>query len=351
LLAAAALTGCASHIQTLQTPNHASSPTDDKPISDALASGKVVGKRQLGIDIDWYNYAGFNIGAAAATDVAYLKRLHANAMSVSFPFFITGPDAKSVFAASATTPTPGQLAIVARAAKRAALYFSIRPLLDEGTLQKAHYSRTGWTPPDLGAWFASYERFLKPYAKMAQRNEIPEFFIGVEFDQFTGSPYWAKLAAYLRRYYHGTLAYSNNWSAPIANRINASGVVQMADAYPVMHVPDSASIASLTANWDAYLRMKPRGIVLSEVGIAAQSEAYHRPYNAIWNGKPLKPAIQANWFTAVCNAVAQENAAGVYFWPVNFGQPLNVPPNTSYPSGFVAGRGARSIAACFKRLG
>ena len=46
---------------------------------------------QLGIDIDLYTYPGQDFAAAAATDIAYIASLHANSMSISFPFFMSGP--------------------------------------------------------------------------------------------------------------------------------------------------------------------------------------------------------------------------------------------------------------------
>jgi hypothetical protein len=305
---------------------------------------------QLGIDIDFYTYPGLNVAPLAARDMAYAKSLHANSVSVSFPFFISGPKSNTVYGTS-STPSPAELAIVAQAAKNAGLYFSIRPLLDETSLRKAHSARTAWLPTRLGQFFGSYERFLKPYAQMAQAQKIPEIIIGVEFDRFNYSPYWNRLAGYLRGYYHGTLAYSNNWEMKVRKLVSSGKVVQLLDAYPIMHLTDSATIAQVTRSWDKYLAGYPRGIVLSEVGIAAQSKAYGVPYNVVSNGKPLVPAIQVHWFDAVCNAVASEHDGGVYFWAVGFGEPLNVPPSTSSPGSFVDGPGAKAISACFKRLG
>jgi hypothetical protein len=107
----------------------------------------------------------------------------------------------------------------------------------------------------------------------------------------------------------------------------------------------------LTVAWDHYLGTRPHGIVLSEVGIAAQSGAYYAPYNVIWNGKPLKPTIQVHWFDAACNAVVNEHETGIYFWSLGLGQQLNVPPGPADPASWVDGPGQNAISACFKRLG
>jgi hypothetical protein len=350
LLAAGTLVGYAAVQQAsaARVPTASADAHLGSKATSAVASAKP--RYQLGIDIDFYTYPGLNIAANATADISYIKSLHANAVSVSFPFFVSGPKSNTVHGTSAT-PSPAELATLAQAAENAGLYFSIRPLLDETSLRKGHTSRTAWLPTHLGQFFGSYERFLKPYAQMAQAQKIPEIITGVEFDRFNSSPYWGKLASYLRRYYHGTLAYSNNWEIKVRKLVNSAKVVQLLDAYPIMHLTDSATVAQVTRSWDKYLAGYPRGIVLSEVGIAAQSKAYGVPYNVVPNGKPLVPAIQVHWFDAVCNAVASEHDGGVYYWAVGFGERLNVPPSKAHPADWVDGPGAKAISACFKRLG
>jgi hypothetical protein len=346
--AAVAMAGCAatSHLGALQS----ASAADLAQAGPPPAPHKVARpSRQLGIDVDFYDYQGLSVAAAARADVAYVKKLHGNAMSVSFPFFMDGARADSVHA-TAATPSPAQLAIVADYAEHAGLYFSIRPLLDESSLDYPG-GRTKWTPTDQAKWFASYERFLRPYAVMASQQDIPELITGVEFDQFNNSPYWARLDAYLRTYYRGSLAYSDNWEIPIPSRVNSSGVLQLVDAYKPMQVADDATVATLTRAWEAYLGSDARGIVLSELGIAAQDGAYGKPFDFAPDHKPLVPEIQSRWFTAACDAVAARPDAGLYFWSITIGQQFNVPPGPADPASFVDGPGAGAISACFKRMG
>jgi hypothetical protein len=239
--------------------------------------------------------------------------------------------------------------VLARYAEAAGLYFSLRPLLDEHSLGGPF--RTFWKPPRLAAWFASYERFLEPYAKMAQRARVPEFITGAELSNFWRSPYWDRLDTVLRRVFKGRLAYCNNWSDHLTRATNAMGVLAMVDAYRPMHVPGNAGVARLTAAWDAYARRVPRGIVLSEVGIAAQHGAYARPFVVNWPGRPIVQAVQSRYFTAACNAVAREHLGGIYFWSVGIGQDLSAPPGAADPASFVASQGATAIFTCFMRLG
>jgi hypothetical protein len=304
---------------------------------------------QLGIDLDYYlDSPARSVPAIAAADVAYVRSLHANALSVSFPFFMHGPDATTVYG-SARTPTPAELAVLVSDAEKAGLYVSIRPLLDEKSL---HYpgGRTKWTPVDMAAWFASYEAFLQPYAQMAEREHVPEMFTGVEFNEFLHSAYWGRLDAYLRRYYHGTLAYSDsrNWELPSA-WTDSHGVIQEVDAYKPIRLPPNASIATLTRKWDGYLGHGLHHITISELGISAQDGAYYQPYSVQWFRGTLDPEIQVRWFTAACNAAARYGD-GLYFWSINFANQFAVPPGPAYPAAFIDSPGAQAIAACFQRL-
>ncbi len=224
--------------------------------------------------------------------------------------------------------------------------------MDESSL---HHNGPG-QPDQVGAhhpaaWFASYQRFLRPYARMAEQQRIPEFFTGAEFDRFGSSPYWAKLDSYLRRYYHGALAYANNWEIAIPRAVDRHQVAQTADAYPPM------SAASRRERRDSHREVGPvpegkgprRGYLRdrdSRAGLAA----YAKPFRLRWTGEPLDTAIQVRWFTAACNAMVNVHGGGIYFWSLNFGQQLNSPPTAADPTAFADGPGAGAISACFKRL-
>ena len=52
-------------------------------------------KIQLGIDVDAYTYKGENMAASARAVVKYVRSLHANAISITFPFFMNGPHGRS----------------------------------------------------------------------------------------------------------------------------------------------------------------------------------------------------------------------------------------------------------------
>ena len=130
------IAGCAtvSHLKQLQPPAIPSSPPAALPTASASsAPSQPDGVFQRGIDIDAYTYPGENIAVAAAADVVFIKSLHANAVSISFPFFMSGPSSSTVYV-TPRTPTPGAIAKVISDAEHAGMYVSIRPLLNETNL-------------------------------------------------------------------------------------------------------------------------------------------------------------------------------------------------------------------------
>jgi hypothetical protein len=292
---------------------------------------------QLGIDIDAYTYPGENVAAAARTDVAYIKSLHANAVSISFPFFMDGPKSDTVTAGT-STPTPGQLATIVATAANAGLYVSVRPLLDEAILGK---SRVFWAPPDPSAWFASYLAFVLPYAVAAQRAQAREFIVGAELTQTDRMPQWSGLDGVLARRFSGTLAYSNNWGS---FRLSGNGgdVAETVDAYQPEHPP-------LVQAWMRFDHQLPPGTVETEVDIAAVDQAWRRPYQHHWSTSRLDPDMQAQWFAAACAAARATHLAGIYFWSIGLGQIAG--PTLAQQQNWAYGAGATAISQCFTSFG
>jgi hypothetical protein len=295
---------------------------------------------QRGIDIDAYTYPGQHVAAAAKVDVAYIKGLHANAVSVSFPFFVSGPKAGGVHATSAT-PTPAQIAVLVRVARAAGLRVTIRPLLDEGSLRQC---RCTWAPAHPGRWFVSYQDFLLPYAVAAQSAGADVLVVGTELNRFSHSSLWVPLDWAVRSVFHGQLACDSNWGR--VNRFTgacglpASG--QAVDAYPPMP-------GNVGTGWRLFDALLPRGITESEVGIDAVAGAYSQPYRHYWPGATLAPRVQAQWFTAACHAAMAGHLGGIYFWPVGLGGDPGAGPTAAF-QGAWGGPGARAISRCFAMI-
>lgn len=296
---------------------------------------------QLGVDVDVYTYRGQNIAAGAKAAVRYVRSLHANAISITFPFFMHGPRASAV-TTRASTSTPRQIVAMARIAESHDLYVAFRPLLDETSID--HEFRGNIHPRNLRRWFASYRRFLLPYAKAAQRAKVQEFVVGTELSSLYKSRFWSPLDAAVRHLYYGTLAFDSNWYG-VSNLRGAGGrgLTEGVDAYPA--IP-----SNIDEGWKLYDHRLPRGTVEMEVGIAAVRGANSAPYKHNWPGKPIDGKVQAAWFTAACHAAAQAHLGGIYFWSIGLG-PTFPGPTPNYPLNWGGGSpGGKAIGACFKAL-
>jgi Glycoside Hydrolase Family 113 len=339
LAVAALVTGCTfvSHVSTLQPTPVPPSPSIRLPKTVVVHAQP--GKFQRGIDIDAYTYPRQDIVLAAAADIAYAVKLHANAISISFPFFMSGPTSSRVYGTT-STPTPNELAVLITDAKHAGLYVSLRPLLAEGNLG---YSRVHWTPVNPRAWFASYAQFLRPYAEMANRTKVQEFIVGAEFTQFASWPRWNNLDAGLHEVFHGKLGCANTTPALAAAANCGRGVVQTVDAYP-------SERGNLLRGWERYDRSAPHGTVETEVGIDAVPGAFRKPYVHAWPGIVPDPGVQARWFAAACRAAVATHLSGIYFWALAFGRQIGTGPSEAHQGTWAGGAGAQAISACFQSV-
>jgi hypothetical protein len=325
--------GCAaaSHLNALQ-PAH---PPVSPPLGVPAAAGTPM---QRGIDIDAYTYSGQNVAAAAHTDIRYVTSLHANAVLISFPFFVNGQYGSRVYATSAT-PTPDQVAVIVRDAQQAGLRVSLRPLLDQTSIGTV---RRQWAPVDPAAWFHSYQEFLIPYVVMASRLHVPLFIVGTELSLFSRAQDWTALDAGLRTYYHGTLGCVDNWDASHGAGNCGPDTQQLIDAYHPLRPP-------LTSVWEAYDRTLGLGTVEAEVGIAAAPDAFQQPYATHWPITQLDTTVQAQWFSAACQAATAEHLGGIYFWAIGLSTQISG-PTLNKQGNWAGGAGAHAISTCFAAL-
>ena len=300
---------------------------------------------QIGAGIDLYTYPNQDWPTASADDVTYLKALHANSVMVSFPFYVSGRKSSTVFAKPAT-PTPADLDEFAQVAANAGLYVTLRPLMDQTSIGE---SRAGWAPENLKTWFASYKKFLLPYATMAQEAGIPALYVGAEFSKFQHASNWKYLDQALRAVYKGTLLYANN--GPGVSRDTAGGTQVSVDAYPDLDVSSTASVARLEKGWKYVDGRLPHHNLLSEVGIAAVKGAYWKPWEHHWPKPVMDETVQVRWFTAACDAALSDKLAGIYYFAIGFGNDELVQKATpTNQSAWEVGPAEQAVAACFKHI-
>jgi hypothetical protein len=317
--------GCAaaSHLRALQPPSVKATGAIALPVDhQAPATSGGVPQFQAGIDVDWYHGPGQSVAADALATAAYIQRLNANSVSISFPFFMDGTRSGSVHG-TISTPSPAQLATAIGIFKQAGLYVSLRPLLAEGSLGRY---RDGWVP----------------YALMARRAGVGEFIIGSELTGIYHSPRWATLTRLMGTWYGGTLACADNWPRIVANGCGVA--TQTVDAY---HPADSTNFLAAWEQWDHTL---PHGMAETEVGIAAAKGAQKKPWNLNWPVHRTDPQLQANWFSAACKAAVMTHLGGIYFWSIGLTQNNPVGPTLARQTTWTGGPGARAIATCFRKI-
>jgi hypothetical protein len=306
---------------------------------------------QLGIDVLWYRHRADSLGVIKRKSerlVGCITGLGANALSISFPFYMHGRLGSQVYRSPAT-PTPRDLAVLVNAAAAQGLSVNLRPLLNQPS---AGGQRGQILPADRARWFASYARFLRPYLEMAAAHRVASFTVGAELSSLAADPAWASLDAWARTVFHGALSFSNNWDAFAAGQLGGGTVSQEGvDAYFPVRVRGGASVAGLARALSGWLRA-PGGvdlssIVVAEAGIAAQPGAYAHPHEWTSPGG-WDFALQAKWYQAMCTVVRQRHMAGLYFWDIDFNQNVARPsPDSDPPLSFLGRQGARAVRACF----
>jgi hypothetical protein len=316
------------------------------------------GMRQLGIDVYWVANPADPadvVRAKARRIINYAVGLHANSVSVSFPFYTYGVKSDALFRKK-TTPSPADIAIFLSAAAKSRMRVMLRPILNEDVLFKQHAWRGVIAPASTEAWFVSYTKLLLPYAKVAASGHAATFVVGTELDSLETNPHWPALIRSIRGVFPGQLAYDENTSSFAAHHDQLPLGTFGVDAWPGMPLPDGATVRQLTDGWSAWLGTHTlavrRKAILTEVGLAAIAGAYRYPSK--WNGigapKIVLP-VQTNWYRALCAAVLREHIGGIYWWEVSFDADPAKPSRSWWDPFTFLGRPAQGVVrACFAKL-
>ncbi|MYT07819.1 MULTISPECIES: hypothetical protein [Streptomyces] len=313
------------------------------------------GMPQWGVQLYWEDNPRHSleyVEKQARLHADYLVGLHANSVSVSFPFF-TGDRRSTKIFEGAKTPTPARLARVLEIFHEAGLRTTVRPLMDERSLDAEDGWRGNIKPADRDTWFASYEAFAAPYLKAAESEKAATFVIGTELNSLEGDARWDGVVDHAEKLFSGEVAYDANWdnyvSGPISMPVSHLGI----DAYFPVKVADDASVDTLVKGWNNWLDKKATGklpkITISEAGIGAMNGAYHAPGD-FYTKRAVNPTVQANWYKAVCQVVQERRMSGVYWWSIYFDTDPNAKPDDKVASRLdFAGRplSEKAVKSCF----
>jgi hypothetical protein len=305
----------------------------------------------LGVQIYWHEVTdAYVVKANADRLFDYAVSLGANSVGISFPIYTDGARPTKVYTRDGVTPTPDSLQTVIGEAKARGLRVMIRPLIDEANIKDGAGSWRGSIKPrSTTAWFASYQSALLPFLRAAAAGHADTFVIGAELESLVSQrAQWQALETAASAVFGGKLAFADNWSQWATGRPGVPGTEAGLDAYPQLHLLDSATVPEIAAAWRTWLQKRPSVLadtVVQEIGISATPGGYKEP--AVWGstGATLAPQIQANWFAGACEAVRSLGMPGIYYWNLDaWAEPAKA---ATYDSGSFIGRGDSAIKTCF----
>lgn len=310
------------------------------PPSAVAGASAATPKRQLGINVLMYPQYGTkraNLDAAKRM-FTYIRSLNANAVALCFQMYPSpntdaeAPTASGV-AAGDSTPSPSYLGAFVDLAHAAGLTVQLRPLLNEDHLHAAGSWRGAIAPTDKAAWFSSYGAFLQPYFPMARQHHVESFAIGAELNSMAPhNRYWLPLIKQAKQLTGSEIIYEANWNG----RASLPAATFGYDHYqPVAGIAsaDQATVEALTAKMETNLTQSANGGLpvaaseaqFSEVAIAALDKAWTHPWMTSYDpaADTIMRSVQANWFSAACNAFQDLGLRGIYFWALIFNMNFN----------------------------
>jgi hypothetical protein len=316
-----------------------------------------------GIDIVYLENAAPDtqtyVTAKATAAASFVKGLGANSVALVVPLMTDSLSSNTVFAGldpantSYRSPTTTEVGWVISAMESAGLAVDLRPLISEGTFPYPNYRGT-ITPTNRATWFASYQSAMQPYVALGQQLGVQAVTIQSELQSMNSDPHWTSLISWTHSQFSGQVLWNptlNAGSFGVLARPNTSLAL---DYYPLVNLPTTATVGQLLGGWNRWwngpamaLPAAPSQTLMSEVGSLAQDGAYPQSYAHSSSGA-FDQAIQANWFSAACEFSRQHGFNGIFFWFLNFLNPLPslTTPNTASPASFQPATLA-AIKSCF----
>ena len=210
---------------------------------------------------------------------------------------------------------------VVRAAHERGLKVFLFPIIDVEIRHPLEWRGT-IAPGDVKKWWASYEKFILHYARIAGEEKVELFAVGSELvSTETWQDRWYHLISGVQKVYKGELIYSANWDhyeqVTFWDRMSYVGVT----AYNELATSNDASEKDLTAAWKdtrqklvAFAKKVNRPLVITEVGYTSQDGAAVHPWDYT-SRDPVNLEVQRRCYAAFIAAWDDETSlAGVFWW-------------------------------------
>jgi len=175
----------------------------------------------------------------------------------------------------------------------------------EPVVNLKHRRRGEWMgiirPNDWDAWFESYSTFIEHYAKLAQKNEVEQFVVGVELTStHKYKEKWEQIIDNVRKHYQGMVVFVSNFDSyetvPFWSKLDAVGMnfyfpINRRDNWyqPWAEVKDEyhdPSYEDLLEGWelwvdtlDKWQKKINKPILVTEVGYVSQRGCSYQPWS------------------------------------------------------------------------
>ncbi len=170
-------------------------------------------------------------------------------------------------------------------------------------------------------WFENYEKFIIPYAEIAEINNVEIFCIGTELSFASlKTEFWKDLISKIRNIYSGKLTYAAHWdnyrNIEFWEDLDYAGI----NAYFPLTEESSPTIEEIKSGWRFWMReieswhskiKKP--VIFTEIGYSSSAHAAREPWK---NGEgKVDIDLQARCYTAFFEVVWWRKwVKGVYWW-------------------------------------
>lgn len=223
------------------------------------------------------------------------------------------------------TPSDSSIKHVISASHKLGLKVMLKPHIDlidqyDGTYWRADIGFA--RDRDWEEWFREYTKFIKHYARMAEKMGVEILCVGTELSFASQREAdWRNVISEVRKVYSGKLVYAANWdnfrNIKFWNALDFVGI----DAYFPLSYKSSPDVEELKAGWEkwkyeieAWLPEVNMSVIFTEIGYSSTPYAPSAPWESTSGGNP-DAETQARCYQAFFETIWNETwLAGVYWW-------------------------------------
>jgi hypothetical protein len=281
-------------------------------------------------------------GSGPRTALRQLRDTGATWAMILVTVYQDDADSTTISRTGAATPTDASLTSIIAYAHKIGLKVTLKPQLDF-TSDPAHsrsqigadFSAADWT-----AWFASYDKTIVHYAKLASAAKCQQFSVGCELDSTVAhATAWRRAIADVRAVYHGKLTYAADpiFVGPqVVGWWSSVDLIGM-DMYPTLSTSPHPTVAQLVAGWRPYYAQLSRlherfhkPIIFTEIGVRSLVGAVRAPWDWTATGA-VDLTGQKRWYQAALQTFAAHSwMAGLFFWQWSTYPIIGGPRDTGY---------------------